>query len=64
MLPEPYDRQMHLVIRSVSIGTVQFTGSCSLEDEALVIYSFISQMQGTLFILCCTGGTKNCFHIL
>lgn len=61
MLPEPDDRHIRLLALSVSIVTVQFTGSCSSENEALFIYSFISQAQGTLFIFSCTGGTKNLF---
>lgn len=50
MLPGSCDRDIHLLVLSISTATVRFTGSCTSENEVLIIYSFISKKQGTLFI--------------
>lgn len=44
------DRDIHLLVLSIGTATVRFTGSSTSENEALLIYSFISETQGTLFI--------------
>lgn len=39
ILPESYDRHLHVLVLSVSIATVHFIGSRTSENEALFVYS-------------------------